>query len=271
MFYYLSKVFWFLTVPSNVLPTLTCTGILLLCLSRWRKTGAILSLGSLIVLFACGLSPLANIVLLPLENRFPTYVDDSRPITGVIVLGGSLMPEDSFARNQIVLNEAGERILALGDLARRYPQAKLVFSGGGGTLFRDHVSEAEAIVHFAPSLGLAPDRIVIEANSRTTEENAAFTRRLIQPKPDERWLLVTSASHMPRAIGTFRKAGFTVVAYPVDFRTSGWKDRSRPFAYNSEGLRRLDTGAKEWAGLIGYWLTGKTDALLPAPENELRT
>ena len=265
MFYYLSKIVWFLIVPSNFFPLVSLFGILLLWKTRWRKTGAFFSLGGLLALFVCGLAPVANIVMLPLEERFPTFSGSDEPVAGIIVLGGSAMPEESAARNQLVLNEAGERIVALGDLARRYPQAKIVFSGGGGTLFRDHVSEAETVTRFASTIGVDPARILIEANSRTTAENATYTRKLVDPKPSERWLLVTSAWHMPRAMGTFRKAGFSVTAYPVDFRTSGWQDALRTFAFNSEGLRRLDTGTKEWIGLIGYRLMGKTDSLLPQP------
>ena len=85
------------------------------------------------------------------------------------------------------------------------------------------------------------------------------------PRPDERWLLVTSAWHMPRAVGVFRQAGFPVTAYPVDFRTGGRANVLRPFATLSEGLRRLDVAAKEWAGLVGYRLTGRTGELFPRP------
>ena len=72
---------------------------------------------------------------------------------------------------------------------------------------------------------------------------------------------------MPRAIGSFRQVGFPVTAYPVDYRTRGPQDATRPFAFAANGLRRLDIATKEWIGLVAYRLAGYTDALLPGPED----
>jgi uncharacterized SAM-binding protein YcdF (DUF218 family) len=168
-------------------------------------------------------------------------------------------------RGQVTLNEAGERLTTMADLARRYPEARIVFTGGGSTILRDELSEAVALRRFAGELGTAPERILFETESRTTAENAILTRRLLDPKPGERWLLVTSAFHMPRSMGCFRRAGFNVTAYPVDFRTRGPEDRWKPFSFVSEGLRRLDLATKEWAGLVGYRLAGHIGELFPAP------
>jgi len=106
---------------------------------------------------------------------------------------------------------------------------------------------------------------VLEGDSRTTAENAIFTQRLVQPKPGELWLLVTSAFHMPRSIGAFRKAGFDVEAYPVDWRTRGWADAMTTFDKLSAGLARSDVAAHEWTGLIAYWLAGRSSELFPKP------
>ena len=122
------------------------------------------------------------------------------------------------------------------------------------------------IANYFKTIGIDPARVMIEDRSRTTFENAVFSRALANPKPGERWLLVTSAWHMPRSVGVFRKAGFDVTAYPVDYRTgSTWWDQEI-FASMSEGLRRLDVGAKEWTGLVAYHFAGLTSALLPAPQ-----
>jgi len=266
MFYYISKIFWFFTVPSNLFISIIILGALLLMFTSRRKLGFSFILGSAAIMLFCGLGPVANWLMLPLENRFPAFqAENETSITGIIVLGGAAMPEESFQRGTLTLNEAGERIMALGDLARRYPSAKLVFSGGGGTLFRDHISEAAAVRHFAGTLGLDPERLILEEKSRSTAENALYSKELMNPKPDEIWLLVTSAWHMPRAIGTFRQAGFNVTAYPVDYRTRGNQDIIRTFAFLSEGLRRLDTVSKEWVGLTGYWLMGRSESLFPKP------
>ena len=114
-------------------------------------------------------------------------------------------------------------------------------------------------------MGVARARVVAERQSRNTIENAEFSKQIAQPKPGERWLLVTSAYHMPRSIGVFRRAGFPVEAYPVDWRTRGTRDLLRPFATVGDGLRRTDTAVREWSGLLVYWLSGKSSALFPGP------
>src|SRR5436189_176106 len=111
------------------------------------------------------------------------------------------------------------------------------------------------------SFGIAKERIILEGKSRDTEENARFTKELLQPKPGERWLLVTSAHHMPRSVGVFRAAGFPVEALPVDYRTRGAADILRPFSTLGDGLRRTDTAMREWVGLAIYRMVGRTEAL----------
>jgi uncharacterized SAM-binding protein YcdF (DUF218 family) len=125
--------------------------------------------------------------------------------------------------------------------------------------------EAEFALRLLESLGVPNGRVVAEDKSRNTVENARFSRELAQPKPGERWLLVTSAYHLPRAIGIFRKAGFPVEAYPVDWRTRGTGDVLRPFPTLGEGLRRTDTAMREWVGLLAYWIGGQSSELFPGP------
>jgi uncharacterized SAM-binding protein YcdF (DUF218 family) len=120
------------------------------------------------------------------------------------------------------------------------------------------------------SFGIPRERIIAEDRSRNTEENAAFTKALVNPKPGQRWLLVTSAQHMPRAVGVFRKAGFPIEPYPVDWHTDGfprpWWYWLRPGLSPIKGWALLDDVSKEYVGLLAYWLTGRTSALFPAPE-----
>jgi uncharacterized SAM-binding protein YcdF (DUF218 family) len=265
MFYYASKIAWFFATPSNLLPALVVLGLLLM-LTRLRRTGWALAFFGGLGLFAGGLGPVANWLIIPLEERFPAFRDDGRPIAGVIVLGGAVEADEALARGQLTINEAGERVIALADLARRYPSAKIVFSGGGSTLVVDEAAEAEGLSRFIGALGLSRERLTLETRSRTTRENALHSRELLNPRPDERWLLVTSAWHMPRAIGCFWKAGFAATPYPVDYRTRGPGDAMRFFPFTANGLRRLDLAAKEWIGLLAYRLAGYTDALFPGPE-----
>ena len=126
-------------------------------------------------------------------------------------------------------------------------------------------NEAEYALAMFESFGIARERLVAEDKSHNTVENARFSKALADPKPGERWLLVTSAYHMPRAIGIFRQAGFPVEAYPVDWRTRGAIDLMMPFDSLTGGLRRTDTAVREWVGLFAYWITGQSAALFPAP------
>ena len=268
MFYTVSKVAWFFATPSNLLLSLILLGLLLALLPRFRRRGIALGLIFTLATLGLGLLPVATYLLVPLEERFPVFRDDGRPVHGIVLLGGAVEASDSAARGTIVANESAERVLDTIQLAHRYPQARILISGGGGTVFGDGVAEAPIIADFLKSLGVDPARILVEDRSRTTYENARFSRELVEPKGGERWLLVTSAWHMPRAVGVFRNAGFPVTPYPVDFRTGGAGNNARPFAFVSDGLRRLDIGTKEWAGLVAYYAAGRMKDLFPEPLSE---
>lgn len=264
MFYYVSKIVWFFLTPSNALATMAIAGLVLMWMGRHVAGWRLSALGSVGLLVA-GLSPLGNALILPLEERFPAYVDDGTPIAGVVVIGGTYDTEATNVHGQMALNETGERIVALSDLARRYPHAKIVYAGGGSEFTPDTTPEATLVENTIAQLGLAADRVVYERKSLNTSENARFAKEIASPQPGERWLLVTSAFHMPRAVGVFRAAGFEVTAYPVDYRTAGANSLLRPFAFVGEGLRRTDVAAKEWIGLGTYYLSGRTEALFPGP------
>jgi uncharacterized SAM-binding protein YcdF (DUF218 family) len=265
MFFVLAKILGFFAQPSNILISLGVLGIVLMA-TRFARTGRRLAVIALILIAIGGLSPLGNAVILPLEERFPPFDAAPGAPAGIICLGGALDTVVSPARGEVALNEAAERMTAVAELARRYPQARVVFTGGSGRLvYGGSTTEAELAARLFESFGIARDRILLEDQSRDTVENARFTRDLIEPKPGERWVLVTSAHHMPRSVGVFRAAGFPVAAYPVDFRTRGAVDLLRPFSTVGDGLRRTDTAAREWVGLVIYWATGRTAELFPAP------
>ncbi|HML12419.1 MAG TPA: YdcF family protein [Xanthobacteraceae bacterium] len=264
MFFYLSKILGFFALPSNALIVLGLVGVAIAVL-RGGRAGGRLIVASLVLLAILGLSPLANALILPLEQRFPPWDASRGAPTGMVVLGGAFDTLVSDTRADIPLNEAAERMTASAALARTYPQARLIFTGGVGALLYGGPTEGELARRFYASLGIAADRITIEEESRDTAENAILTKPLADPKPGERWLLVTSAYHMPRAVGAFRRVGFAVEAYPVDYRTRGIEDLARPFPSLGEGLRRGDTAVREWIGLVMYRLVGRTDELFPAP------
>src|SRR5262245_18638596 len=239
MVYYVSKAFWLIAAPTSALVLISAIAAL------WAVLGSSKCAAWLAAAAACGLvigafTPIGVALLFPLEHRFMAFSapDSQAPPDGIIVLAGA--------------GDAG--IDAVSALSREYPKARLTFSG-----FR-----ATALERFA-RLGGDPARVYVESRPRTTSEDALYSAALLKPKPSERWLLVTLASHMPRAVGCFRVAGFEVEPHPVGFRTGG---PSHLFSLDSTGSAaffQLDVAAKEWIGLIAYGLMGKTDALFPAP------
>jgi uncharacterized SAM-binding protein YcdF (DUF218 family) len=264
MFFVLSKVLGFFAVPSTLILFIGLAGVLALVLRRVRLGAGLMAL-SIVLLAVVGLSPLGNALMLPLEQRFPVWDETRGPPDGIIVLGGAMLPATSAARGAPQLNEAAERMTSAVALARRFPSARIVFSGGSGALGGGGLTEAEFARPLFESLGLPADRVLFESRSRSTAENAELTRALVAPKPGQRWLLITSAHHMPRAVGCFRHAGFTVEPYPVDWRTRGPQALAAPFDQVSDGLARTDAAAHEWLGLIAYWATGRIATLFPAP------
>lgn len=264
MFFVLSKILGFFAMPSNAIAMICVVGALLVLTNRRRAGSVILVLGVGLLLVA-GYSPLGNILLLTLSERFPAWQSDGRAPDGIIVLGGAIDSEVTAARNALELDSSAERIVTMLELARRFPRARIVLSGGSSNLIQRSVPEAPIAGRLLESFGIAPERIVLEGDSRNTAENATDVRKLLTPKPGERWLLVTSAFHMPRSIGAFRAAGFDVEAYPVDWRSRGWADAAMPFDKLGAGLSRTDVAVHEWTGLFAYWLSGRSTALLPGP------
>ena len=264
MFFAVSKILGFFALPSNLLMVIGIVGLVLLC-TRFTRLGSWLVVTSLVLIAVCGLSPLGNVLMIPLEQRFPAWDASRGAPDGIIVLGGAIAPEVSAFRNAVALNEAAERLTVTAELARRYPKARVIYSGGSNALLFEGPIEAPFAVRELEALGVAHDRITAEEQSRNTIENAVYSRLVAQPKPGERWLLITSAFHMPRSIAAFRAAGFAVEAYPVDWRMRGSLDATRFSSSLSEGLARTDTAVHEWVGLAAYRLTGKTKELFPAP------
>jgi uncharacterized SAM-binding protein YcdF (DUF218 family) len=264
MFFIASKLLGFFLVPSNFLVGLGLVGAGLLP-TRFATIGRKLLVASVLLIAAIGVLPIWVALTIPLENRFPPWDAAHGAPDGIVVLGGAIDPEISAARGQVTLKEAAERITVAVELARRYPAARIVFSGGNSNLFMAGPTEATFAARLWANLGVAPNRIILEKLSRSTAENAAFTKHLVAPKPGGYWLLITSAMHMPRAIGAFRKAGFPVEAYPVDYQTTGPRDLLSISGTLMGGIGKTDAAVHEWLGLLAYWMTGRITRLFPAP------
>ncbi|MFU0504559.1 YdcF family protein [Pseudaminobacter sp. NGMCC 1.201702] len=263
MFFFLSKVFWFFIQPLNLAIFLLLVGLVAL-VARWKRLAIAGCSGAFLILAFATWTSLGALMLTPLEERFgrPAVLEK---VDGIIVLGGGLEGAINLARGGYELNAGGDRMVETAILARRFPTAKVVVSGGTGTLVLDGEGDAETAPRLLSALGVERQRMVLENKSRDTYENALFTKELVSPKPGETWLLVTSAFHMPRSMALFAKAGFAVTPWPVDYRTSGVEGvgffRDAP----QDSLRNTTTAIREWIGLIAYWLSGRIDSPFPGP------
>jgi uncharacterized SAM-binding protein YcdF (DUF218 family) len=258
----ISKLLWFIAAPGNFLLLVLVAGVLLALWSGRRRGFALIAVATLGFLVIATL-PIGPWLTAPLENRFPMSVPPAR-IDGIVVLGGSIDPGVSLARGQVALLSAAGRITETVALARRFPAARVLVSGGDGRINPRALSEAGATRDLLTQLGVAAERIELESVARNTYENATLSYAAARPKPGETWLLVTSAMHMPRAVGCFRRAGWTIVPYPVDYRSSTTIG-TLPGLLLADDLVLVNLAAKEWLGLIVYYWLGRTDALLPAP------
>jgi uncharacterized SAM-binding protein YcdF (DUF218 family) len=265
LFFALSKTLGVALLPTNLLIELGLVGVVLLA-TRFAALGRKLVAASIVLLALCAISPLGSLLLYPLEARFPPWDAARGAPDGIIVLGGPVDADLSAAHGTPVVRNGADRMFAAAELALRYPKARIVFTGGSPNLVSNDAREADYAATLLENLGVAKDRTILERRSRNTYENAVFTKALVAPKPGERWLLVTSGYHMPRSVGVFRKAGFAVEPYPVDWRIGEPAFSFTPVSI--DGLSRTDIAIREWLGLIAYRLRGRTGELLPGPARD---
>jgi uncharacterized SAM-binding protein YcdF (DUF218 family) len=260
------KLVWAVLQPGNLLMLCLLAGVVLLILSQGRRGKMLVGLAALgFVLLA--VAPIGPAMLLALEERFPRPARLPARIDGILVLGGAVDPALSLTYGETVFNSSIARVLGGIELARRHPEAKLALVSGEGGFFPVGYSEARATLRFVEDEGITPARILLEEKSRSTHENAVYTKEVIRPTPGEIWVLVTSAYHMPRAIASFDAVGWPVIPYPVDFKIDP-STGLRPDFSLLDGLSTGSLAGKEWAGLVGYRLMGWTRELFPAPDPE---
>jgi len=261
LFFYSSKIIWALVAPDHLLLLLLTLAFVLL-LGRYRSTGLRLLAIVLLVAWLIAILPIADAMFHPLESRFIHNPTLPEQVDGIIVLGGSVMPATSSYWQQLETNQYQERIDYFIRLARRYPEAQLVFSGGSAKLQRDQPTEAETLYQYLLQSGLEAERLLMEGQSRNTYENVLLSKRLLQPQSGENWVLITSAFHMPRAVGIFCQQDWPIIPYPVDHMAIGDELYQAGFNF-SDHLDSLKQASHEWLGLLAYYLSGKTSQLLP--------
>lgn len=219
-----SKIFWLLVAPANVIGI--CMAMAFLCrLCRWWRGVDIFFITGFLLLFAFGVMPVGPSLLAGLESRHERPAKLPDDVRGVIILGGAFDTYLSNIYHWPVLNDGVERVLDGVMLAGHYPDSTLLFSGGSGRLTHRERTEAQDMKIFMESYPEVAARTKYEDQSRNTLQNAVLSMKLVQPPSDEKWILVTSAYHMPRAAYMFEAAGWkNLILWPTDYRTKGRMD-----------------------------------------------
>lgn len=264
-FFVLSKLVWAVISPDSLI-VLTGVGAWLCLALGWVRLGRRLISVAALLLITIGFFPIDEWLMVPLETRFPANSALPARVDGIIVLGGAISPTRSDHWGQVEMDAAADRVSSFVYLAGVYPEARLVFAGGSGELAQQELREAEFAAWYFGQMGLGDREIVYERDSRNTVENVINSRALVDPRLGENWILITSAFHMPRAVGIFCRQDWPVFPYPVDHYTEpGSLWRVKPdFADN---LLLMKVGLREWLGLLAYRVTGRTDRLLPGERN----
>ncbi|MCR4269424.1 YdcF family protein [Nitratireductor sp. ZSWI3] len=262
MFHLVSAIGWLFLQPLGLAMLLVALCVIL-ALVGWLRLSVTAGGLSFLVLFLSGWTTLGALLLHPLEERFGKPDPVPETVDGIVVLGGGLEGSINLARGGHELNASGDRFVETAILARRFPEAKILISGGQGAVFLSGEGDADTAPRLLTALGVDPQRLILENGSRDTYENAVFSKRIAAPREGETWLLVTSAFHMPRAVGVFREAGFPVLPWPVDYKTAG--NERFGFAEDNalDSLRNVSVGIREWVAIAAYRFAGRTGSMLP--------
>lgn len=250
MFFSLSKIFWMVFQPLTAFSLLMVAGLA----GFKSRVGKILLSISVTFFLICGFLPVGTNFLVYLENTYDAPQILPQDLDGIIVLGGSIESRLSYARGQPHLNDHAERITEMMKLSRLYPQTKIVFTGGDGTFAQNSGKESDVLFTLLKNIGFDTSRIIFEKDSRNTYENMIYSKALLHPQAGEKWVLVTSAFHIPRSVAVFQSGGWNVIPYPAGYLTDG-KYTLFPDFDVLGNYYKLQVAVREIVGIIAYSLT----------------
>ncbi|TWF52784.1 YdcF family protein [Neorhizobium alkalisoli] len=256
----LPKLFWLVAQPLSLAFLFALFGALT-AFCGWRRLGGFSALVSALILFVTLYTTAGTVALQTLENRMPKPDGDPQAPSCMIILGGAFENEVTTSRGGIEFNQAADRFVEALRLALRFPQSRILISGGDGSFSGVYEGEAEASRRFFAAFGIGPERLIEENTSRTTYENSLNTADLLKAQGLSDCLLITSAFHMPRSTALFRKAGIKIVPWPVDYRTSGRATLSFDFTQPALNAQQTATAVREWMAIAGYTFTGRIDGI----------
>ena len=254
--FFFGKALWIAAQPLTLALICKILAFLALLTGRRRLAG-FLSLLAGIILFVVLFTSIGAWSLQRLEARYPRPALSTPPAC-MIVLGGAFDLEVTAGRGGMEMNQAADRYIEAARLARLYPAARIIVSGGDGSFSGDYKGDAELSDGFFAAMGVDPARIIKEKTSRNTIENVAETKDLLQVNDLSGCLLITSAYHMPRALKLFEEQGVETVAWPTDYRASGRVEFGFDFTQPTLNATLTSTAAREWAAHFRAWWRGRS-------------
>ena len=260
MSFYLSKVLWLIINPLNILIFLFFLTILFSLLKKNKLTYFLLVL-FIIFLVSFGIFPVGKYLIYKLEKNYHNSIILPDKVDGILILGGATNPFLSDEFNQINLNGSAERLIESVTLIKKYTNSKIIFAGGSGSINEPKMDHSRIAKLFFIQIGLDTDKIIFENKSRNTYENILFSKKIVKPKKNEKWILITSASHMNRAIFIGEKIDWIFTPYAVDFSQSKII-KFTPTIKILKNFNAMHQGSHEWIGLIAYYLMGRTSRIL---------
>ena len=259
MTFYLSKFLWYFFNPFNCIILLFFLSVILNFLKFLRLSKIILYF-TFLLFFITGALPTGSYLLYLLEKNYHNKVNLPEKVEGILILSGATSPFLTKEYDQIALNGSVERLTESIQLIKKYPKAKVFFAGGTGSIQYPDLSHSDVAKKFYESLDVNTKNIFFDKKSRNTYENIVFAKKKFNPNINEKWILVTSAFHLKRAISVGEKLGWELIPYATDYKLPKkfkWK-LSFDFFNN---LGSLQHSSHEWVGIISYYLMGRSSKI----------
>ena len=256
MSFYLSKILWLIFNPFNIFIFVTLLSIFLYFV-KLRGLSLIIFLINFVFIALISFLPIGSYLIYNIEKEYHSYIKPPEKVDGILILGGATNPLFFNEYNQISLNGSAERLVESVMIIKKFDKAKVIFSGGSGIINRPDLGHSQVAKSFYKKIGIEINQIIFEDQSRNTYENIIYSKKIANPKINENWLLITSASHMKRALLIADKHNWKLIPYAVDFKNI----KNFKFIPNLKLLKNLNTfqqGSHEWLGLISYYLMGRT-------------
>ncbi|NRA14887.1 MAG: envelope biogenesis factor ElyC [Oceanospirillaceae bacterium] len=245
------KLFAAILMPVPMVLIITVLGLLLLLFSQRQRLGKWLTTGGVLMLVLLSSTPIANLLITPLENHYPAYNLDKGSVKFVIVLGSGHTSDSRVAVTSQIGSASLARLMEGMRIYKANPDAKLIFSGWGGT---DPVPNAEVVARVAIALGVPKTDIIKEPRAKDTHDEAEMNKSVVGDAP---FALVTSAAHMPRAMALFQKQGLMPVAAPANYLVKNSPGQSPSVKFDAANLAKSESAIHEYLGLAWAKLRGQ--------------